>query len=51
MRSGRGHQKKSREIFFCERLLRAITGPLKRSTSISVTSSRFRRFREGPNHA
>lgn len=33
------------------RLLRAITGPLNRSTSISETSSRFRRFREGPNHA
>jgi hypothetical protein len=47
----RGAGRKSGEIFSCGRLLRALAGSLNRSTPISVTSSQFRRFREGPNHA
>jgi hypothetical protein len=50
-KSDRGAGQKFRVHEGPRRLLRTLTGSLKRSTSISVTSTRFRRFREGPNHA
>jgi hypothetical protein len=51
LESDRGAGKKSTVHEVARRLLRALTGSLKRSTPISVPSSHFRRFREGPNHA
>jgi hypothetical protein len=51
LESDRGAGQKFRVHEVARRLLRALTGSLKRSAPASVTSSRFHRFREGPNHA